>query len=144
MKTFKRYFGAIISIGVAMILSPASVVGYLGELVLCLLIFWLFDYSSNKPEKIERMEDIDIDIPDMKDKPIKLKKPEPVIEEITTEPDPDPCCNDAEPEEKEDPEVIALKKQFDDAKRKLEEKRAREAKTNERLDKANKIFKKNK
>lgn len=143
MKTFKRYFGAIISIGVAMILSPASVVGYLGELVLCLIIFWIFDYSSNKPEKIERMNDIDIDIPDMKEKPIKLsKKPEPVIEE-NTEPDPDPCCN-AEPEEAEDPEVIALKKQFDDARRKLEEKKAREAKTNERLDKANKIFKKNK
>lgn len=142
MKTFKRYFGAIVAICVAMVLSPTSVVGYLGELVLCLIIFWIFDYSSNKPEKIERMNDIDIDIPDMKEKPIKLsKKPEPVIEE-NTEPDPDPCCN-AEPEE-EDPEVIALKKQFDDARRKLEEKKAREAKTNERLDKANKIFKKNK
>lgn len=143
MKTFKRYFGAIVAICVAMVLSPTSVVGYLGELVLCLIIFWIFDYSSNKPEKIERMNDIDIDIPDMKEKPIKLsKKPEPVIEE-DTEPDPDPCCN-AEPEDEEDPEVIALKKQFDDARRKLEEKKAREAKTNERLDKANKIFKKNK
>ena len=141
MKTFKRYFGAIVAICVAMVLSPTSVVGYLGELVLCLLIFWVFDYSSNKPEKIERMDDIDIDIPDMKERPIKLsKKPEPVIEENT---DPDPCCNEAEPEE-EDPEVIALKKQFDDARRKIEEKKAREAKTNERLDKANKIFKKNK